>query len=96
MPERSHDANADAPDDGLDGSTRGVSDALAETIMAAMIEIIVHVCDPSSVLLFGSRARGNHKPWSDIDLLVIMPNGVDTMRVDVDISRAAVAIRPAA
>jgi len=88
MPERGHDADVDVTDDGLDGSTRGVSDALAETIMAAMVEIVVHVCDPLSVLLFGSRARGDHKPWSDIDLLVIMPNGVDTWRVEVDISRA--------
>ena len=25
----------------------------------------------SAVILFGSRARGDHKPWSDYDLLII-------------------------
>lgn len=26
---------------------------------------------PSAVILFGSRARGDYKPWSDYDLLII-------------------------
>ncbi|MGP3703624.1 MAG: nucleotidyltransferase domain-containing protein, partial [Candidatus Bathyarchaeota archaeon] len=26
---------------------------------------------PSAIILFGSRARGDYKPWSDYDLLII-------------------------
>jgi len=29
------------------------------------------VSDPAKIVLFGSRARGDHRPDSDIDLLVI-------------------------
>jgi predicted nucleotidyltransferase len=29
------------------------------------------VADPQKIVLFGSRARGDHRPDSDIDLLVI-------------------------
>lgn len=33
----------------------------------------------TEVRLFGSRARGNFKPWSDIDIALISPNfGHDT------------------
>ena len=39
------------------------------------IEIIVKVADPDKVILFGSRARGDAKPESDYDLLVLK-NGV--------------------
>ncbi|MEM2739611.1 MAG: nucleotidyltransferase domain-containing protein [Candidatus Bathyarchaeia archaeon] len=27
--------------------------------------------NPSAIILFGSRARGDYKPWSDYDLLII-------------------------
>lgn len=27
-----------------------------------------------SIILFGSRARGNHKPWSDTDIIIIAEN----------------------
>lgn len=36
-------------------------------------ERIVERCDASSVVLFGSVARGDDGPDSDIDLLVVMP-----------------------
>jgi predicted nucleotidyltransferase len=29
------------------------------------------VADPQKIVLFGSRARGDHRPESDIDLLII-------------------------
>jgi len=33
------------------------------------------------VVLFGSRARGDHRPDSDIDLMVVMPEGVNRLHV---------------
>ena len=44
-----------------------VSDALLDR----MIRAIVDEVDPEQVILFGSRARGDARPDSDIDLLVI-------------------------
>ena len=44
-----------------------VSDALLDR----MIRTIVDEVDPEQVILFGSRARGDARPESDIDLLVI-------------------------
>ncbi|MCZ6678447.1 MAG: nucleotidyltransferase domain-containing protein [Candidatus Poribacteria bacterium] len=35
------------------------------------IEIIVKVADPDRIILFGSQARGDAKPDSDYDLLVL-------------------------
>ena len=36
-----------------------------------MVEAIVDAVDPDEIILFGSRARGETRPGSDIDLLVI-------------------------
>jgi predicted nucleotidyltransferase len=46
-----------------------------ETIQAA-VEQVVNIADPLQVILFGSRARGQGQGHSDIDLLVILPDGV--------------------
>jgi predicted nucleotidyltransferase len=32
---------------------------------------IVEVAGPDRIILFGSRARGDHRPTSDIDILVV-------------------------
>ena len=38
-----------------------------------MVSRIVDLFDPERVILFGSHARGDARPDSDIDLLVVMP-----------------------
>lgn len=35
---------------------------------------------PLAVILFGSRARGDHRPSSDVDLLLVLPEGTHTRR----------------
>jgi predicted nucleotidyltransferase len=40
-------------------------------LLRRMVEIIVRGADPQAIILFGSRARGDARPDSDIDLLVI-------------------------
>lgn len=40
-------------------------------LLAHMVEVIVREVDPDAIILFGSRARGDAKPDSDVDLLVI-------------------------
>ena len=39
--------------------------------LAAVVERIVQAIAPVSVYLFGSRARGDHRPDADFDLLVV-------------------------
>lgn len=36
-----------------------------------MTELIVHCTDPEEIVLFGSYAKGNTHPGSDLDLLII-------------------------
>jgi predicted nucleotidyltransferase len=36
-----------------------------------IVRRILEVADPDKIILFGSRARGDHRPDSDLDLLVI-------------------------
>lgn len=39
----------------------------------AMVRLIVNRFQPERVILFGSHARGDAGPDSDVDLLVVMP-----------------------
>jgi len=38
-----------------------------------MVKLIVKQFHPDKIILFGSQARGNAGPDSDVDLLVVMP-----------------------
>ena len=38
-----------------------------DTIVATMVERIADRFDPERILLFGSRARGDARDWSDVD-----------------------------
>jgi predicted nucleotidyltransferase len=49
---------------------------------------IVRDFRPLRLILFGSHARGEARPDSDIDLLVVLPKVLDKRRVAVEIRRA--------
>ncbi len=40
-------------------------------LLQQMVETIVREVDPETIILFGSRARGDARPDSDVDLLVV-------------------------
>ncbi len=61
-----------------------------ETIIAAMTERIVQQFDPLRIILFGSQARGDAGPWSDVDLLVVLPEVVNKREAAVEVRRALV------
>lgn len=44
-----------------------------ETQIQRMVQRIVAKFKPERIILFGSRARGDGGPDSDVDLLVVMP-----------------------
>lgn len=59
--------------------------------LAEITSIILERCQPERLILFGSRARGDHQPDSDYDLLVIVDADADAIadslpvRGDVDV-----------
>jgi predicted nucleotidyltransferase len=48
--------------------------------VAEAVRRIVKIADPSRVVLFGSRARGDHRSDSDLDLAVIIDAPEDELR----------------
>lgn len=40
-------------------------------VLRQMVDIIVREADPEAIILFGSRARGEAGPDSDVDLLIV-------------------------
>jgi uncharacterized protein len=42
-----------------------------EAALAGVVARLVEALDPQAIWLFGSRARGEHRPDSDFDLLVV-------------------------
>lgn len=44
-----------------------------ERLIREMVDTIVREADPDTVILFGSRARGDARPDSDVDLLIVEP-----------------------
>jgi predicted nucleotidyltransferase len=45
-----------------------------------LVRRIVEVAHPQRILLFGSAALGDMRPDSDLDILVVMPEGVHRRR----------------
>lgn len=42
-----------------------------EPLLQNMVDAIVQEVDPETIILFGSRARGDARPDSDVDLLIV-------------------------
>ncbi len=56
-------------------------------LIPAMLERIVRQFQPERVILFGSHARGEAGPQSDVDLLVILPHVTNKRESAVAIRR---------
>ncbi len=59
-----------------------------DTIVKTMVERIADRFKPERILLFGSRARGDAKDRSDVDLLVVMPDGTNRREAAVEMGVA--------
>ena len=49
-----------------------------EKLLKSMTETIVDEVHPDEVILFGSHAKGCGRPDSDVDFIVVMPDGEET------------------
>ena len=49
-----------------------VTEQLAQDFLPEITQNILDVCDPERIILFGSYARGDISPDSDLDILVII------------------------
>lgn len=52
-----------------------------DPVVARVVRRVVEEVRPIRVVLFGSRATGTARPDSDVDLLVVMPDGTDRRAV---------------
>jgi len=66
----------------------------AAAILAEAVRRIEACCDPTRILLFGSRARGNARAESDFDLVVVVDHVTSHWRLESELY-AALAGLPA-
>ena len=51
-----------------------------DTVLAEIVRRLVEAVDPDRIILFGSRARGDHRPDSDVDLMIVKPSDAPPQR----------------
>lgn len=64
--------------------------AITDKAVSIMVERIVRRFEPLRIILFGSRARGDAQPDSDVDLLVVFSHVANKRRKAVEIRQALV------
>lgn len=57
-------------------------------LVEEVVRRIVEVAHPARIFLFGSAARGEMGPRSDLDVLVVMPKQSESRDVDIRLSRS--------
>ncbi len=58
-----------------------------QKILDELVRRIVDAVHPLQIILFGSAARGKMGPQSDIDVLVVMPDGIHRGKTSREIYR---------
>jgi len=56
---------------------------VSDKVIGEMAQRLVEKFDPLKIVLFGSHARGDARTHSDVDLLVIMPDGTHTRKAAI-------------
>jgi predicted nucleotidyltransferase len=64
-------------------------------ILDDLVRRIIAVVQPQRIVLFGSAARGDMRPDSDIDILVVVPNGTPRRQTAQAIYRNLIGLRAA-
>lgn len=64
------------------------TDSMGRRAIRQMVGLIVSRFHPEKIILFGSHARGDAGPHSDVDLLVVMPFSGSKLEKQVEIRLA--------
>ncbi len=64
-----------------DRQHRTIDGKLEAQVLDELVQRTVESVHPRRIVLFGSAARGQMGPHSDLDLLVVMPDGCDCLAV---------------
>lgn len=51
-----------------------MSQTMTPALLTVMVDRIRRAIDPQRIILFGSLARGDARPGSDVDLLIVAPS----------------------
>jgi len=68
---------------------------VTESLLSEVVRSILSVDTPQKILLFGSRARGDSRPDSDLDLLIIEDSELPRYRRSARYRRALCGLFPA-
>ncbi len=63
-----------------------------EAVLDEIVRRLVEAVDPDRIILFGSRARGDARPDSDVDLLIVKDSPEPPGRRDVRAHRALMGV----
>ncbi len=63
-------------------------DRIPEEAIQAVADHIAQKFAPEKIILFGSYSNGDPKPWSDVDLLVIIDTPAESVEQTRDIARS--------
>lgn len=66
--------------DGIEGKGQMIKDASRNSDIQNLVQRIVEEIDPLRIIIFGSAARGESGTDSDVDILIVMPEGVHRRR----------------
>jgi predicted nucleotidyltransferase len=76
----------------MQGIMNGSIATFDQQILSDIVLRIRSVANPRKIVLFGSRARGDHRPDSDIDLLVIEDSPLPRHRRAIPLTAALSAL----
>jgi len=69
-----------------------MSDHVTAGLLDEVVRRIVKTAHPRRIILFGSAAKGQMGPNSDLDILVVMPDGVHRRETAQDLYRALLGV----
>lgn len=72
----------------------GSGETMTEELIQDVVHRLVQVGDPLAIVLFGSRARGDARPDSDIDVLIIEQSDMPRHRRAGKYRRALLGLFP--
>jgi len=65
-----------------------ISPEVKQELVSDLVQRILRAVQPRRIILFGSAARGQMGPNSDLDVLVVMPDGIHRRQTARRIYRA--------